>query len=147
MLYSILLILKKQTDSQALPEIKKYIEEKKGKILSINEQGDARLNPRKKVSESNIVKLEIEINPKEVEKIKKKINHEKEIVSYILEKKKIVKKVKKEIKERKKPRKAGSGSGKKKRETGKAEKVLDSMQEEEKKIKDLDSTLDKILNE
>ena len=152
--YSILLILKKQTDSEALPEIKKYIEKKEGKILSINEQGDAKLNPIKKVAESSIVKLEIEIRPAEIEKIKDKINHEKEIVSYILEKKKIFKKVKKETKERKKPRRAGSAPGSsaggldgKKEETNKAGKVLDSMQEEEKKIKDLDSTLDKILNE
>jgi ribosomal protein S6 len=145
--YSILLILKKQTDSEALPEIKKYIEKKEGKILSINEQGDAKLNPIKKVAESSIVKLEIEIRPAEIEKIKDKINHEKEVVSYILEKKKIFKKVKKETEKRKKSAKGGSASGGKKEETDKAGKVLDSMQEEEKKIKDLDSTLDKILNE
>lgn len=152
--YSILLILKKQADSEALPEIKKYIEKKEGKILAIIEQGNAKLNPTKEAAESSIVKLEIEIRPTEIEKIKDKINHEKEVVSYILEKKKIFKKIHKETKEKKKPRRTGSapaspagGSDRKKEEADKAGKVLNSMQEEEKKIKDLDSTLDKILNE
>ena len=149
MLYSITLIQKKQSEkNEALPEIKKYIEEKEGKVLVINELGNANLKPRKKTVASTIIKLEIEVSPDLVEKIKNKIDHEKEIVSYILEKTKIEKRAKseKEVKA-KKSVKEQSSPRVKKEDANKAKKVLASMQEEEKKIKDLDSTLDKILNE
>ena len=77
-----------------------------------------------KTKSSSILILEIKIDPQEVEKLKKKI-------------KKIKEKTKKT---KKQPKKTIA-------KTNKTKKVLASMQEEEKKIKDLDSTLDKILNE
>jgi len=154
MAYSITLIIKKETgESEAIAEIKKYIAEKEGKILSINELGKANLIANKKAPQSYIYKIETDISPENVEKVKKKISHEKEIVSYIFEKIRIFKQKKETVKKikpgkavRKKSAKGRSASGGKK-EANKTKKVIASMQEEEKKIKDLDSTLDKILNE
>lgn len=144
MIYTITLIIKKEA-GEALLEIKKYIVEKKGKILTLNEMGSASLKSSKKAYPSSIYQLEIEITTEAADKIKKKIEHEKEVVSYLLEKKKIIKKVTPEkIKQQKtQPEKPGASVKK----PDQSKKVLASMQEEEKKIKDLDSTLDKILNE
>lgn len=140
MSYSIILVLKKQPENkEGILEIKKYIEEKEGKILSLDESRDANLKPNKKSPQATIVKLQIDIKSEEIEKVKRKINHEKGVISCLVEKLKIIKK------DKEKPEK--KVLQKKKEESDKAEKVLDSMQEEEKKIKDLDSTLDKILNE
>lgn len=140
MLYSLTLITKK-TDAEALAEVKKYIAEKKGKIVSSEEKNNLRFNPARTAQSAGAVKIDFEISPDEVEKVKKKINHEKEVISYLLEKVRILK----FKKEKAKPEKKVTPT--KKEKAGQTRKVIASMQEEEKKIKDLDSTLDKILNE
>lgn len=140
MLYSLTLITKKE-DTEALTEIKKYIEEKKGKIVSSQEKNNLRFNHARTAQSAGAIKIDFEISSDEVEKVKKKINHEKEIISYLLEKVRILKFKKGKAKPKKKVAPA------KKEKVSQTQKVVASMQEEEKKIKDLDSTLDKILNE
>lgn len=125
--YILTLILEKDGPEKTLGEIKKYLEEKEGRLLEQKTKGDS------------IYSLEVELHPQEIAKLKRKVQGEKEVVTYLLEKKKEAKK----IKEKKiKTRKASTKS-----KESKTKKVITSMQEEEKKIKDLDSTLDKILNE
>ena len=124
--YILTLILEKN-EQKTLKEIKGYLEEKEGRLIEQKTKGDS------------IYSLEIELPPQEVEKLKRKVQGEKEVVTYLLEKKKEIKQIKKEkIKIRKMPIKPKESETK---------KVITSMREEEKKIKDLDSTLDKILNE
>lgn len=126
--YILTLILeKKGSEEKTLKKIKKYLEEKEGRLLEQKTKGNS------------VYSLEIELYPQEVEKLKRKVQGEKEVVTYLLEKKKEAKKIKeKKIKTRKAPVRP---------KENKAKKVITSMREEEKKIKDLDSTLDKILNE
>lgn len=125
--YILTLILEKNGQEKTLKEIKNYLEEKEGRLIEQKTKGDS------------IYSLEAEIQPQEVEKLKRKVQRQKEVVTYLLEKKKEIKKIKEEkIKTREAPTKS---------KESKTKKVITSMQEEEKKIKDLDSTLDKILNE
>ncbi|MBU2595391.1 hypothetical protein KJ713_00990 [Patescibacteria group bacterium] len=127
--YILTLILEKNEQEKTISEIKKYLEEKKGRLIDQKTKGDS------------ILALEVEIDPQEVEKLKRKIRGEKKVISYLLEKKVEIKKIKEKVKKTKKPIKKSAPK------INKTKKVLASMQEEEKKIKDLDSTLDKILNE
>lgn len=127
MSYILTLILEKNGQEKTLEEIKSYLEEKEGRSIEQKTKGNC------------IYSLEVEIQPQEVEKLKRKVQGEKEVITYLLEKKKEIRKIKeKKIKIRKTPVRP---------KENKAKKVITSMQEEEKKIKDLDSTLDKILNE
>lgn len=144
MLYKVLLVLKQgPSEGTALSEIKKYIEEKKGKILKTDELGRANLTSRRGIKDAQVFKMEVEIDPAEVAKVKKKISREEEVATFLLEKIRVMK-FKEEKIGAKRELKAKKTAVKKKSQ---AKKVLTSMQEEEKKIKDLDSTLDKILNE
>ena len=124
--YILTLILEKN-GQKTLEKIKKYLAEKEGLLLEQKTKGDS------------IFSLEIELHPQEVAKLKHKVQGEKEVITYLMEKKKEIKKTKeKKIKTKRTVAKS--------RES-KTKKVITSMREEEKKIKDLDSTLDKILNE
>lgn len=139
--YILTSILEKNGQEKTISEIKKYLEEKKGRLIDQEQIANVSLSSNKKTKDGLIFKLEIEIHPQEVEKLKRKIRGEKKVISYLLEKKAEIKKIKEEVKKTKKPIKKSAPK------INKTKKVLASMQEEEKKIKDLDSTLDKILNE
>ena len=125
--YILTLILEKNGQEKTLKEIKSHLKEKEGRLIEQKTKGNS------------IYSLEVELPPQEVEKLKRKIQGEKEVMTYLLEKKKEIKKIKeKKIQIKKMPTKP---------QENKTKKVITSMREEEKKIKDLDSTLDKILNE
>jgi len=129
--YILTLITKKsEAEPKAIGEIKDFLKEKKGQLVETNKLNDLPLG--------SVFKLEVSVDPQEVGKLKKKIKGE-EVISFLLEKKREIKKIKKESKKIKEI--------KPKAKPNKTKKVLASMREEEKKIKDLDSTLDKILNE
>ena len=128
--YILTLILEKEApEEKIIAKIKKYLAGKEDELIE------------QKTKSSSILILEIKIDPQEVEKLKKKIKKIKGIRAILLQKKGKIKKIKEKTKKtKKKPKKTIA-------KTNKTKKVLASMQEEEKKIKDLDSTLDKILNE
>jgi len=125
--YILTLILEKEApEEKIIAKIKKYLAGKEDELIE------------QKTKSSSILILEIKIDPQEVEKLKRKIREIKEVQAILLEKKEKIKEARKKTKRRIKKTAA---------KTNKTKKVLASMQEEEKKIKDLDSTLDKILNE
>lgn len=149
MIYQTTLVLEKDSSKEgegAIQEIAEYVQEKKGKILDSKLLGERQIAlDKKRNAEASIYRIMLELLPEEVSKVKKKIGQEKTVISFILEKRRIIKpkaKEEKKEKEKEKPR-----PKKAKQKESQATKVLDSMQEEEEKIKDLDSTLDELLNE
>jgi ribosomal protein S6 len=146
MQYLITLVLTssaKSKDEETIEEITNYILEKEGKVIDSKTIGQRSIALGKKgTGEAEIHRFEIELIESEISKLKRKIRLSSDVISFILEKKKIFKvKPVEEIKT-KSTKKAPN-----KRKEDQAGKVLDSIVEEEKKIKDLDSTLDKLLNE
>jgi len=147
MIYQTTLVLEKDSSKNnkiSINEIEKYVREKKGEIIDSKFVGEKQITlDKKRNAEASIYQIILELLPEEVSKIKKRIGQEKKVISFILEKGQITKPEKEDERKDKKKIKTKKTSKKE----SQANQVLDSMQEEEEKIKDLDSTLDELLNE
>lgn len=140
MTYSLVLTIEKSQEKEVLKEIKDYISDKNGKILKEDPLGEKSL---KRGENASFFRLEIEFPEKETEKLKKHLSGKKTVISHLLTKIDLKKRERAEIKKKK----SIKTKKRKKEEAPKADKILSSIEEEKERIKDLDSELDKILNE
>lgn len=148
MTYSLVLALEKAPEAKqkkVLKEIEDYISEKKGKVKESKSLGEKKINPSQdKGASAYFYVFEIDLGGEVVEKLKKEVSGKNLVTSHLLQRVDIERRKRAEIKEKKERAKKKVA---KKKEVVKADKILDSIEEEKEKIKDLDSELDKILNE